>query len=69
MKCSVGLPTECVCCNTQTVMRLNGQPVCLDCAAYEPPPPRVREKVFGNCSSEALNLSLLDSRTPNVLQG
>jgi hypothetical protein len=53
MKCSLGLPAECVCCSTHTVMRLNGQAVCLDCAAYEPPPSRVRMKVFADAPSEA----------------
>jgi hypothetical protein len=53
MNCSLGLPTECVCCSTHTVMRINDQPVCLDCAAYEPPASRVRKKVFANNPSEA----------------
>jgi hypothetical protein len=51
MKCSFGLPVECVGCSTRTVMRINEQPVCLACAEYEPPAPRVLEKLLANSPS------------------
>ncbi len=53
MKCSLGLPTECVGCSAHTVMRINGQPVCLDCAEYEPPASRVLVKLFADNASQA----------------
>jgi hypothetical protein len=53
MNCSLGLPAECVGCSTHTVLRLNGQPVCLSCGEHEPPAPRVLEKVYGTNASAA----------------
>lgn len=53
MKYSLGLPADCVCCSTHTVMRINGQPVCLDCGAHEPPAVRVLKKVLANNPSQA----------------
>jgi len=53
MKTSLGLPAECVGCSTHTVMRINGQPVCLSCAEQEPPAARVLETVFANNPGEA----------------
>jgi hypothetical protein len=41
MKCSLGLPSECVGCRARTVLRINEQPVCLNCAEHEPPAARV----------------------------
>ena len=53
MKCSLGLPAKCVGCSTHTVMRINEQPVCLDCAEHEPPASRVLQKVLANSPSAA----------------
>jgi hypothetical protein len=53
MKCSLGLPADCVGCSTHTVMRINGQPVCLDCAEHEPPASRVLSKLLANNPSNA----------------
>jgi hypothetical protein len=53
MKGSLGLPAECVGCSTHTVMRINGQPVCLDCAEYEPPASRVLVKLFADSPGKA----------------
>ena len=53
MKYSLALPGTCVCCSTQTVMRINGQPVCLNCGAHEPPSSRVLDKVYAHIRSNA----------------
>jgi hypothetical protein len=53
MKCSLGLPAECVGCGTHTVLRINAQPVCLNCGEHEPPASRVLAKVLANDPSTA----------------
>ncbi len=53
MKSSLGLPAKCVGCSEQTVVRLNGQPVCLDCAGQEPPAAHIMECVFGQASASS----------------
>ncbi|HEX5226928.1 MAG TPA: hypothetical protein VFW44_04425 [Bryobacteraceae bacterium] len=47
MKSSLGLPAECIGCRAQTVLRINGQPVCLECAEQEPPAAHVVALVLG----------------------
>lgn len=47
MSCSFSLPAECVGCSTDTVMRINGQPVCRACIEREPPDARVLERLLG----------------------
>jgi hypothetical protein len=53
MKLTLGLPAECVGCGAHTVLRINEEPVCLDCGEHEPPAPRVLQKVFANDPSAA----------------
>jgi hypothetical protein len=48
MNWTLGLPAECVGCSTKTVVRINGEAVCMDCAEHEPPTTRVLQKVLAN---------------------